>query len=357
MAGEEEAAEKKHAPSEKGWRDAIEKGQTPRSQDVSAALVLLGGALALVFASEPMGHMISSFALRMFEADAELTLASAVGLGREAMLTIILALSVPMAFIVVAGTGANLIQTRFAMAPKALEPKPERMDPFKGIKERYLSSTPLVELAKALLKLASLSAIMLWAMKDQIELLPSLAMLSNAEFMRTLKDLAWSMVISAMPIVLAIAAADYAYMYWRQYEQLKRTDKQMRDEGKEQEGDPHMRAARRNRARQIAMGQSLAKVKDADVLITNPTHYAIALRYTRGEDQAPVVLAKGVDHLALKMRAEARRHDIPRVEDRPLARALYPYAKPGQVIPEDFYGPVARILAVVFQKRAARRRG
>ena len=129
---------------------------------------------------------------------------------------------------------------------------------------------------------------------------------------------------------------------------------QLKDESKEMEGDPHMKAARKARARQIAFGQTLREVQKADLILTNPTHYAVALRYRAEEASAPTVVAKGVDHMALKIIAEAARHDIPRVENRPLARALYAVAKEGRMIPEEMYGPVAKVLAVILKRRRAR---
>lgn len=122
------------------------------------------------------------------------------------------------------------------------------------------------------------------------------------------------------------------------------------------EGDPHVRAARRARAREIASVKAVRDVHRADVVVTNPTHYAVALRYNVDEAPAPVVIARGVDHLALKIKQEARRHDIPVIENRPLARALYAESTIGHMIPEELYGAVAQVLAVIMRRRNARTR-
>jgi flagellar biosynthetic protein FlhB len=159
------------------------------------------------------------------------------------------------------------------------------------------------------------------------------------------------LMVRALPVAIVIAALDYAYQYWRMDEKMKMTTQEMKEEHKEQEGDPHVKAARKARARQIAFARTLRNVKKADLVITNPTHFAVALRYRAHEAPAPVVVAKGIDHMALRIRQEAAKYDIPCIENRALARALYPLAEEGHVIPEDFFGPVARTLATVLKRR------
>jgi flagellar biosynthetic protein FlhB len=132
------------------------------------------------------------------------------------------------------------------------------------------------------------------------------------------------------------------------------TKEEVKEEGKQTEGDPHIKAARKKRAFQLAMGQALANVKKADLVITNPTHYAVAIRYRKEEASAPVVLARGVDHFAMKIRAEARRHDIPQVENRELARALYKEGRENKMIPEALFSAVAKVMAVIIRRRMIR---
>ncbi len=170
-----------------------------------------------------------------------------------------------------------------------------------------------------------------------------------------LRQLAWLVLLRAVPVAAVIAVMDYSYQAWRLKEKMMMSREDIKQDQKNAEGDPHLKAARRRRQMEISRGvKAIAAVAEADVIIVNPTHYTIALRYRREEAPAPVVLAKGLDHLALKMQAEARRHDIPRVENRLLARALYAQAKEGQMIPEDLYSAVAEILAIIYRKRAAR---
>jgi flagellar biosynthetic protein FlhB len=135
------------------------------------------------------------------------------------------------------------------------------------------------------------------------------------------------------------------------------TREEIKEETKTMEGDPHAKAARKRRQQEIAYAQTIQKVQEADVVITNPDHYAVALRYRREEGTAPVVLAKGVDELAQRIKAEARKHDVPQVENRPLARRLFRTVKAGHAIPEDLYGVVARILAVIWKRQGRKSPG
>ena len=168
-------------------------------------------------------------------------------------------------------------------------------------------------------------------------------------------DLVFTVFLACLPVILVIAVGDYSYQKWKNSEDLKMTDQEVKDQAKQQEGDPQMKGMRKQRARQIAMGQMMSALPEADVVVTNPTHYAVALRYKRGTDEAPIVLAKGVDFLALKIRQEARNLGVPTVEDRPLARALHARVDVNRPIPEDLFGPVAKVLAIIYRRQARRR--
>jgi flagellar biosynthetic protein FlhB len=251
---------------------------------------------------------------------------------------------------------ANLGQTQMQLATKALEPKWDKLDVVNGVKNTYFSSTPAMELVKGLGKMIALGGAVTLVLWGRLRELPKLATFSNEALLAEIVDLGWQVVLAALPIMLIIAAADYGYSVYKTTEQLKRTDKELRDEQKEAEGDPQLKAKRRQRAIQIARNVNLALIAQADVVVTNPTHYAVALRYDRERDAAPIVLVKGVDGLALKIRQRAREAGVPQVENRSLARALYAQSEMGQFIPEELYKPVAKVLAVVMQRRARSRR-
>jgi len=345
--------EKQHDATEKKKEDASEKGQIVRSQEMSSTVVLICGAAALAYgfgpASKALAELIEwcwSFGgpQVMDEGNAGLML-------DRALETAAIALAVPLGTICVGVLLVGFAQSRFRLATKALEPKFERLDPISGAKQKFFSWTPVMELVKGVSKLSALAAVVYFAMGDRIEELPAMAVLPADAQLGILADLGFDLVLYSLPLMLVIAVADYAYNHWKLNDDLKMTHHELKEERKQQEGDPFMKAARRSRQRLIAMGAGLARVKEADLIITNPTHYAVALRYRKDEAPAPVILAMGVDHMALKIRKEARQHDVIRIENRPLARALYAKGKVGDVIPEELFAPVAKVLAVVYRKR------
>jgi flagellar biosynthetic protein FlhB len=148
-----------------------------------------------------------------------------------------------------------------------------------------------------------------------------------------------------------MAGADYAYSWYKNEKSMKMTKQEVRDEYKEQEGDPMVKGQRRRIARNLVQKRSLAAVPTASVIITNPTHFAIAIRYDRDKDAAPVVVAKGADNMAAKIRALAKDNNIPMIENKPLARALYKSVEPNQMIPVEFFSAVAEVLAYVFRQK------
>ncbi len=354
----DDGADKKHEPGQKKWRDAAERGDLPRSADINAAAVVISVTMATVFFPGPLIASIEEMSGSFFHGGGpydldmpyagEMLLVTLQQIGR--------ALTVPLGAALIASIASSLGQTGLQLAPKALEPKWERLDVISGFQSTYLSWTPLVELAKALIKIFVIAVavgIVLW---PQLQALPEVMARHPNQLMELIVSLGFWTVLAATPVMIAVAMIDYAASYNRAYEQLKRTDRELRDDQKEQEGDPRLKAARRQRARKIAMAVSLNAVRDADVVVTNPTHYAVGLRYRRGEDEAPTVVCKGTDLLAQRIRREALRVGVPRIENRGLARALHAKVEVGEAIPEELYAPVARVLAVVYRRRAARRR-
>ena len=353
---EDEAGEKKHDPGEKKWRDAAERGQLPRSADVGAVAVICAGTAALVAGSGPSADAIRELASGVFYASGPYTFtpADASSLWAQGMSAVLQSTAIPLGAVLLAGLVANLAQTNMSLATQALEPKWDKLNAIEGMRQAYLSATPFVELGKGLAKILMIAVVVVMATRHRLAELPKLATQPPAVALATLVELAGTMVVTALPVMLAIAAADYGYALYRTTEQLKRTDKELRDDMKEAEGDPMLKSKRRQRAIQIARTVNIALVAQADVVVTNPTHYAVALRYKRDQDMAPVVLAMGVDHLAQQIKRRARQDGVPQVENRALARALYAKAESGQPIPEDLYKPVAKVLATVMRRRQRR---
>jgi len=355
----DEAGEKKHDPGEKKWRDAAEKGQLPRSGDVGAVAVICAGAAALITASGPGVRGIRELAGTVFYAEGPYTFesADAISLWDTAMMAVLQGTALPLGAVLLAGLVANLSQTNMQLATKALEPKWDKLNVIQGMQSAYFSATPFVELGKGLAKILLIAGLVVMMMRDRLAELPKLATQPPAVILSEMVEIGGTMIVLALPVMLAIAAADYGYSVYRTTEQLKRTDKEVRDDQKEAEGDPMLKAKRRQRAIQIARTVNIALVAQADVVVTNPTHYAVALRYKRDQDMAPIVLAMGVDHLAQQIKRRARQEGVPQVENRSLARALYAKAESGQVIPEELYKPVAKVLATVMARRKKKTTG
>lgn len=348
-------ADKKHDPSEKGWRDSAEKGQLPRSMDLVSVAILVTGILTCIHGASWAVDAIERRMLVGLAApySGELTLETGLQLFLGALEDVARALMVPLGAIALVAIVFNVAQTRGQIASKALEPDPNRVNPLKGFQNHYMSIGPWVELGKGLFKFGLLAGVAYLLFADHLKVLPTLANRHPRTFLSFIAADTQRLIVSVIAPFLLLAVADYAYSYYKLFQQLKRTDQQVKDEHKEQEGDPQMKGKRRAMARKFATSTVLAAVSEADVIVTNPTHYAVAIRYTRGKDQTPVVVCKGVDHLAFLIRKKALNEGIPRIEDRPLARALYAQVEPGEPIPEALFVPVARVLAIVFRRRRA----
>jgi flagellar biosynthetic protein FlhB len=357
MAENENGQDKTHDPSQKKLDEAAEEGNTPKSQELSSFAVLSSGTVALVFMNGPMGESFRQVCTLSFDIpkNIRMTVDDAKVLTEVMLNLIATACIVPLSAVFIATVIVGLIQTQGKLATKGLDWKFDKLDVVAGFKKMYLSSMPIMELVKGVGKLIALSAVMWAAINSRLRGLPAMATYDTAQLLSEMLDLAFVLITYSMPLLMVIAAGDFAYQWWKSNEDNKMTNQEVRDERKETEGDPIVRAARRARYRQYAMGNMIARIRDADVLITNPTHYAVALRYNKEEAPAPVILAMGIDHVALKMRHEARQHDVVQIENRPLARALYATGKLGQLIPDELYGAVAQVLSIVYKRRMKRR--
>lgn len=347
----DEAGDKKHDPSEKALQDAGERGELPRSPLVTGVVATVAVAAALAMGSGTVAAPIVSFTASLFDPTVGLEDGGAVTIFQSALLTVATAVALPLGVAAIASLATGLFQTRLQLAPRAFEARLEHLDPMATFQQIYLSRQPFIELAKGILQMVALGAVTLHAIGSRLDVLPRLSTMPVAEQLGLMVDLGWDLVARAIPVMFLIAGLDYGWSYYQWWTGLMRTDQQARDDNKESSGDPHVRAQRRRRMREIATRSAMKQLKTADVLVTNPTHFAIGLRYRHGVDASPVVVCKAMDHVALKLRQEAYRLGIPRVEDRALARALYAQVPQEKGVPASLYGPVARVLGVVYRKR------
>jgi len=262
----------------------------------------------------------------------------------EALLTV-----APLfAMLMVAAVAAPILMGGLVFSPKALQFKFERMDPLKGL-ERMFSVHGLAELVKALLKAMLVGGVGAWSIwREKDHMLSLMTQPLNI----SLPDFAQTVIYSAMLIVTSLAllaALDVPFQLWQYHNKLKMTKEDMRQEQKETEGDPQLKARIRNAQREMARRRMMAQVPKADVVVTNPTHFAVALRYDAAKMGAPVVVAKGADAVAQKIRELAAEHHVPLLEAPPLARALFKHCDLDDAVPAALYSAVAEVMAYVYQ--------
>jgi len=344
-------------PTAKRVRDFRERGEVPRSQEVlNAAGMAVGFAVLYAWMGTLAWGFSTIFNLSYTDiAERDFSMSTALDIGGAVVGVCAWMLLPPLGFMWVGAAVVGLIQGRLAFPKDPIKFSPEKLNPISGFKEKFMSAKPLVDLLKSVLKLALIGGWVFSEVWDQRGRLPALATQHPSATVDGLEHIAWLVLLRALPVAFLVAAIDYAYEWYRNYEKMKMTREEIKEENKSLEGDPHAKAARKRRQQEIAYTRTVQRVQEADVVITNPDHYAVALRYRKDEAPAPIVVAKGVDMLAQRIKIEARKHDIPQVENRLLARRLYRTVKADQAIPEDLYGVVAKILAVIWQKRAKKR--
>lgn len=355
MAEQDTSQERTEEATPKRLEKAREEGQVARSRELNTTILLLGGASGLLMFGPMMAeHMLALFKMN-FNFDRRLMLsdnflfAQLGGSVNEALLAVLPLLVLLM----IASVLGSVAIGGFLFSPKALLPRASRLNPIEGVK-RMFSLKSLVELAKSVGKVtivSTLAVLILVAYHEQIlflsdePLLPAIA--------HSLEISAWAAVVLAAS-TLIIAVIDVPFQMWDHAKKLKMTLQEVKDEMKDTEGKPEVRGRIRQLQRELAQNRMMADVPDADVVITNPTHFSVALKYDMTGQGAPRMVAKGVDLVALKIREIAKAHDVIQIEAPLLARAVYYTTEIDQEIPEGLYLSVAKVLAYVFQLKAYR---
>ena len=355
MAENEDGQEKTEEPTQKRLDDAREKGDIPRSKELATmALLLASIAAAMVFGNmlvqQMAGMMRYNFVLdrdsifdikKMFEHLGSSLFEGFMGIAGFLAMVLVAALVSPIAL-----GGWNF-------SSKALAPKFNRMNPLSGIK-RMFSMKALVELIKAIAKfglVGTFGVLSLWAIhNDLLQLGISDVRVAMGDAVELLM---WVFLVMCIALVI-IAAIDAPYQLYEYSKKLKMTLQEIKDEMKNTEGKPEVKGRIRQLQREIAQRSMMGAVPDADVVITNPTHYSVALKYDNEVREAPIVVAKGADFVALKIREIAKEHEVPILQSPALARAIYYSTEVEEEIPSGLYGAVAQVLAYVFQLRRAK---
>ncbi|WMT90012.1 flagellar biosynthesis protein FlhB [Pelagibacterium sp. H642] len=344
-----EQSEKTEDPSQKRLEDAHKKGDVVKSQEVTTWFMVLGSALVFAFVA-PMtsGSILST--LSEYLARADLYEVGGPGFNQfiyGATTTLLGALLVPMMLLALCGVIGNMVQHRMVFSAENLKPKLSKISPLAGFK-RLFSTEGLVNFAKGLFKLVVFSTIMVMVVWPDRDRLSTIMTADPIVMLELFQEIGIKIFIATLIAITVVAMLDYLYMRHKWWQRQMMTVKEVRDEYKQMEGDPQLKG----RIRQIRLERSrkrmMAAVPEATVVVTNPTHFAVALKYDR-EMAAPQVVAKGVDSIALRIRGLAKDHDIPIVENPPLARALYAGAEVGETIPAEHFKAVAQIIGYVMR--------
>ncbi len=355
MAESESGADKSEEPTSKRLEEARKKGQIARSKELNTLAVTLAGAAALLMFGAQMGQamlgmMRGNFSLPREVLQDEGAMAShLLATGMEALL----ALQPFLLVLLIASIVGPIALGGWLFSSEALMPKFSRMNPLEGIK-RMFSTKALVELLKALAKFVVILLVALAVISSDREDLLAIANESvESAILHSMRVVGWSLLWLACGLIL-IAAVDVPFQLWDTKQKLKMTKQEVKDEYKDSEGKPEVKSKIRQLQRQMAERRMMQQVPEADVVITNPTHFAVALKYDPAKGNAPMLLAKGGDFLALKIREIAQENSIMLLESPALARAVYYSTEVDQEIPAGLYLAVAQVLAYVYQLRQFR---
>jgi len=337
--------------------EARKQGQIARSRDLQAVGVLAAAFLGFAAGGVSLRDGMLALAQNAFTGAAHppgsLTDYQAVLVGSGAA-----ALRVLLPFFgltLLAGAGASLAQSGFLFSPAVLRFRPERLDPFAGLR-RVFSADRWFEVGKGLLTIAFVIGVVWGCVHDHVPLWVELLRVPAAESAWVAAREAAVLAAAVLGALVPLAALDFAFQRFRHEKQLRMTKQEVKEEQRQQEGDPAARGRHRARHRELSRSRMIAAVAAADVVVTNPTHYAVALRYDPDEAAAPEVLAKGKDRVAARIREAALAHGVPLVEDAPLARLLHKSCEVGRQIPENLFQAVAEVLAYVYRLDPGRAR-
>ncbi|HXQ06572.1 MAG TPA: flagellar biosynthesis protein FlhB [Bradyrhizobium sp.] len=344
---DDDASEKTEDPTQKRLDDAHDRGDVAKSQEINTWFVIAGATLVLSTFSASIGGGIL-MPLRNLIANSWMIHADGPGLlalAQSLEYALIAALGVPLLMLSLAAIGGNMIQHRLVWSGEQLKPKFSKVSPGAGFK-RVFGKQAAANFAKGLFKLVALGAVMLAVLWPERHRLESMVRFDPAAILGATTSLTLQLMGAVVAMLAVVAIADYFFQYRQWYQRQKMSLQEMKEEFKQSEGDPRVKGRIRQLRHARMKKRMMAAVPKASVIITNPTHYAVALSYERGMP-APICVAKGIDTIALKIREIAKAHDIPIVENVPLARALHATVEIDHEIPVEHYHAVAQIIGYV----------
>ncbi|PHR60874.1 MAG: flagellar biosynthesis protein FlhB [Robiginitomaculum sp.] len=351
MAEDQDKSQKTEAATPQKLQDARKKGDIVKSQEIPSWTLLATSVLVVGVFSGPLVQNLTTWLQTFFARAGTMPLD---GQNVQALASSIVwhmfgSLALIIGLLMVAGLAGHVLQQGFLWAPDKIKPKFSKISPVEGAK-RLFGMQSLVNFGKGLGKMSLVGFVSFAVVWPRRDVLANLPYLDLAALLPLVREVSVVLLVAAVSVFALIAAADYFYQRHSFLERMRMSRKDIKDELKNSEGDPHVRA----RLRQVRMDRSrkrmMQAVPDASVIIVNPTHYAVALKYDQDETPAPVCVAKGVDDLALRIRQVAKEHDIPVIENPPLARALHANTEIDQEIPEEHFQAVAKVLGFIMSR-------
>ena len=348
------AGEKTEEPTAKKRADARKKGQVARSQEVNSAFVLLVGFFGLKLLWDSIYVSIATYTTYVFSnlnqtVDTENIL--------RIFINIVLVLAKTafpiMIFIMIIGLAINFFQVGLNFNTESIEFKLDKLNPINGF-GRIFSKRSLVELVKSFFKILVIGFFLYRFIHEQILAMPQFMFFDLTTSLTLVAEIIFQMSFIVIGVIMIMAFMDFGYQKWQTTQDLKMSKQEVKDEMKQTEGDPQIKGKIRQKQRQMAMARMMKEVPKADVIITNPTHYAVALAYEQGMI-APTVIAKGQDLVAQRIKEIGRETRVPIIENKPLARTLFATVEVGGSVPQELYQAVAEVLAYVYRLKHARR--
>lgn len=352
MADKDEGQEKTEQATSKRREDAREKGQVAKSREVASVVVLMSFLMYFYFDSGGILKNIMAMMSSAFRTSGQITITmdNAPSILASVIVKASFILLPILGLVFIAALLANIIQVGFLFSSKAIQPEISKLDPIKGFKNLF-SLRSLVELVKNVLKMGIVGLISYVIISQEVQNCLPLAGQSVWEIIAYMGRISFKILLNTCWVLILLAVLDYLYQRWEYEKGLRMSRQEIKDEFKNTEGDPIIKARIRRMQREMARKRMMAAVPDADVVITNPTHLAIALKYDQEKHIAPRVVAKGAGIVAQKIRELAKESGVPLVENKPLAQVLYKLVKIDDSIPENLYRSVAEVLAYVYGLR------
>ncbi|MCF8105407.1 MAG: flagellar biosynthesis protein FlhB [Desulfohalobiaceae bacterium] len=349
---EEQQAERTEEPTEKRRREFREKGQVAQSREVNTALLLTGTLILWTFYAPVFWEDLRTLLAFFWRLSSEYTVNS---LSVQKVLLFVLQKMAGLLWPLLAtglvlGFLSSYLQIGWLFTVKPLQPDLNKFDPIKGM-AKFVSKRSFFEAGKSFGKVFLVAAVAYWTLFTRFEEFLGLAGAELSTVIAFLTEVMFVILARCCVLLIVIAVADYLFSRFEMEQKMKMTKQELKEENKETEGDPQVKQRVRSIQREMARKRMMAEVPESDVIITNPTSYAVAIRYKKGEMEAPLVAAKGVDHLAGRIREIGKEHGVPLVENPPVARALYE-VELGETIPEQMYKAVAEILAYVYSLKS-----